>query len=60
MFDLNPFARKQEISIENYSYFGHNRQSFHFKTRMSSGGVGICIEKSVLLKFQESVISEGI
>ena len=50
---------KQEISIENYSYFGLNRQSFHFKARKASGGVGICIKNSVLLKYQKSVISDS-
>ena len=47
-----------KITLQDYIFYGHNRQTIHSKARKGSGGVGICIKNSIRDMFDISVISE--
>ena len=50
---------KQNINMDNYTFYGHNRQLLHSRAKKASGGVGICVKNNLLLSFQVSVIEKA-
>ena len=53
----------EQIDLEGYSWFGHNRKLIHKNAKTGSGGVGFLIKNEVLNSFNVNVlndVTEGI
>ena len=48
----------KDIEVEDYKYFGHNREGLHIKAPKGSGGVGILVRNDLLLEY--NVINRNI
>ena len=46
------------VGVENYKWYGFNRPFVHRKARKGSGGDGILVKHSFLLKFKPEVIDK--
>ena len=47
---------KNNICVENYTWFGHNRKSNHRNARSGSGGVGFLVNNDFLKSFNVSIV----
>lgn len=49
-----------EISLEGYVWYGHNRQTIHRKAPKGSGGVGILVKNWMFDEFEIKVIDKSV
>ena len=47
---------RDELFVEDYAWFGHNRQSRHVRSVRGSGGVGILIRNDLLTQFKVAIV----
>ena len=48
------------LTIENYTFFAHNRKVMHRRAPKTFGGVGIFVKNSIFVSFDVSIIDEEI
>ena len=49
-----------DISFSDYKWFGHNRTNLHSNARRGSGGVGCFVKRSLLDRFEVSMVDRSI
>ena len=53
-------AKDKTIFVENYKWFGFNREHKHVKSPVTHGGVGILVKNTVLSLYTASVIDKQV
>ena len=48
-----------DISFSDYKWFGHNRTNLHSNARSGSGGVGCFVKRSLLDRFEVSIVDRS-
>ena len=51
--------KMQALNIENYKWFGYNRQLLHKNAPKGSGGIGVFVNQDILQTFDVNVIDKS-
>ena len=46
----------EQIKLDGYRWYVHNRQKIHRKAKSGSGGVGVLIKEKVLKEFEADIL----